>query len=108
MSKLEQQYGNLAEKKRKFDMGFKESAKELEGKLKRMGIELPYRGPRISDRLIQEMRASQILRPQFSRELSVDWNESISHSVQPKFALGSLLARSQISSLFNCARVFIH
>ena len=49
MKKLEQQYTNLAKSKGNFDLGFKKSAKEMENKLKRMGIELPQHGPRISD-----------------------------------------------------------
>ena len=49
MNKLDQQYSDLARSKGNLDIGFKRSAKELEEKLKRMGIERPHRGPRISD-----------------------------------------------------------
>ena len=49
MNKLEQQFDNLTKSKGDYDIGFKEYAKEMEDKLKRMGIERPHRGPRISD-----------------------------------------------------------
>jgi len=49
MNNIELQKINLAKDRKSNTLKLQESVKDIEDKLKNMGIERPYRGPRISD-----------------------------------------------------------